>query len=196
MRPTRTATATLVALLLVAALATPASAGQHVRYAGEQSTGERVRASVLQRDGGRWYLQRLGFSSVDIVCEEGQTETFGIGFGFGTRRTPGYRVDGGRALDKEYRSGFFEDVSFLYARLTGTFRWLRANGTMVFSLGALTDDGGDSQICTSGEITWTAERAGSRPARLTAASMPEGVGFIRLRLNGRGELEVAEFVEP
>jgi hypothetical protein len=193
----RTIGLTVAALMLSLVLAIPASAGQLIKYEGEQSTGEPVRARVLQRDSGRRFLLDLGFSRVDVVCEDGSSATWDIRFDFTGRRSPGHRVDGGRALDQEYKSGsVISGVSDLYARVTGAFRWAAADGTLIFSVGALTEDGSDSQLCTSGEITWTAERTSATPARLTAGSVPDGVGFIKFQATGRGELEVARIVQP
>jgi hypothetical protein len=70
--------------------------------------------------------------------------------------------------------------------VTGTFEAVAAR---------FTHDHQDTQICTTGPLTWSSERTGSSAARLTAANVPDGMGFTRGRVTD-DVAEVVKRIEP
>jgi hypothetical protein len=144
--PKRPALAFCMAVVLVAAVAGPALAGQLIIYRGETSAGEVVAARVLRRDSGRRLLTKIAFQRLVVTCEEGPGDEFGVAWVFGTP-APRLAEDGSFSIDE--RSSL----------VTGRFRWARGDGTIEISY---PQDGG---TCTTGELTWTVARARSLPVK-------------------------------
>jgi hypothetical protein len=116
-----------------------------------------------------------------LTCEDASTENFGISFGFGTGRRLG---DDGSFEFHELSTGIFG----LAFDIDGVVRWGSAEGTLDVSIAALTDDGGDAQLCTTGLVDWTADRLVSGAARPLSA--PDGVTMVRIDRDG--ELRVID----
>jgi hypothetical protein len=121
-----------------------------------------------------------------LTCEAATTEDWSIGFGWVPR---GERIqdDGQFSVEIDFGQEFLE--------LEGDIDFGRASGTVEWTIARLTEDHMDSQICTTDELTWAADRTGSRPARHTAASVPEGTGFMKVRVTD-GVAKVVKRVEP
>jgi hypothetical protein len=183
----RVTAAMCLTLSLLPALASPALAANQISYRGRTSAPpeNRIRLRVLKKDNGRRFLNRA-FIDLTLICEDATTEDWSIGFGWGGRGEP-IQSDGQFSLQYDFGSDFFG--------LEGDINFGRASGTFEFAQARLTEDHMDSQVCTTGELTWTADRKGSRPARPTAADVPEGTGVMRLRVTD-GVAEVVKLVEP
>ena len=132
---------------LVLALALPASADNEIQYRGETSQDRTLSLNVEKRDSGRRsaYLR----IRVHTTCEDASTnyEAWGILLG---------RLDEDGSFDVTRRYGGTFEVWY---HIAGTIGFRSAEGTVEFRSGSLTD-GPDpqAQLCTSGELTWTAER--------------------------------------
>ena len=181
--PSRTAVSTFVALMLAVILAVPASAGQIISYRGTTSADRpnRIAFKVLKRDNGQRLLRSLSVHHT-LTCEDGTTIRYWIGFGW----SPGVRLS---------EAGEFSYDAGQYFAVEGVIGFRKASGTFESVWARLNDDHTDAQVCTTGELTWTAERADSRPARLTVANLREGTGFTKVRVTD-GVAEVVKLVEP
>ena len=176
-----------LALSLLPVLASPAFAAREVIYRGRTSAPpDNPSASACARR--RTVVDFFNGVGVDltITCEDATTELWSIGFGWAGRGDP--IQEGGRFFVQfEFGGEFFA--------LEGDIDFGQASGTVEWTVARLTQDHLDAQICTTGELTWTADRKGSRPARLAAASVPDGTGFLRVRVTD-GVAEVVNRVEP
>ena len=186
-RLSRVTAAMFLALSLLPALASPASAANEITYRGRTSApaDNRIHLRVLKKDNGRRFLTRLDVEFT-TTCEDATAETWGLGVSWVRRGEP---IDS----DGEF-SVQFDSLGDFFA-FEGDVDFGRASGTVDFLYARLTQDHADSQICTTGELTWTADRTGSRPPRLTAASAADGTGFMKVRVRD-GVAEVVEIVEP
>ena len=132
---------------LVLALALPASAGNEIQYRGETSQDRTLSLNVEKRDSGcpSAYLR----IRVHTTCEDASTmfERWGILLG---------RLDEDGSFDVSRRGdGWFD----YWYHIAGTIGFRSAEGTVEFRVGSLTDEPDpQAQLCTSGELTWTAER--------------------------------------
>jgi hypothetical protein len=184
---TRTLGPILIALSLSVVLALPASAARIITYRGETSAAKpnRVVLNVLRKDNGRRFLRNFGFIYT-LTCEDASTETWVTTWGFGR---DGRRLGDGGEFSFHWESPF-DDLA-----VEATVGFRHATGTFEAASPRFTDDHQDTQICTTGPLTWTAERTGSRPARLTAANVPDGMGFMRVRVTD-DVAEVVKRIEP
>ena len=81
--------------------------------------------------------------------------------------------------------GEFED-SATYVRVDGTIGFRHGNGTYLLSTAEVTADGTDSQLCTTGELTWTLERVPQTRAKPSAMNLPRRGNYLKLSItNGR-----------
>ena len=132
---------------LVLALALPAFAGNEIQYRGETSQGRTLSLNVEKRNSGRRYAYlRIRFHT---TCEDASThyQRWGILLG---------RLDEDGSFDVSRRSGGTFDYWY---HIAGTIGFRSAEGTFEFRQGGLTDEPDpQAQLCTSGELTWTAER--------------------------------------
>ena len=171
---------------LLPALATPASAASEITYRGETSAppDNRIHLRVLKKDNGRRFLDRVRVD-LTIICEDAATEDWSIGFSWGR---PGEPIESDGLFSFEF------DLSgeFFFA-IEGDVDFGRASGTVEFLVPRLTQDHMDAQICTTGELTWNANRTGSRPARAIATD--DGTGVLRVRVTD-GVAEVVKLVGP
>jgi hypothetical protein len=186
-RGRRPAASICLALMLSGVLAGPASAARMITYKGETSAPpqDRIGLAVLKKQDGRRFLNGAGVVFT-ITCEDATTEDWAMGFVYAG---PGERLqeDGQFSVSFDFGQEFFA--------LEGDIDFGQADGTFEFVAARLTDDHTDAQVCTTGELTWTADRRRSRPARLTAATVPDGTGFMKVRV-AHGVAEVVKLVEP
>ena len=183
----RAAVSICLALSLLPLLAHPASAAREVAYRGRTSAplDNRIHLRVLKKDDGRRFLNDVEID-LTLTCEDATTEVWSVGVGWGRGGEP-IQNDGQFTVRFDFGQEFFD--------LEGDIDFGRATGTFEFVVARLTDDHMDAQICTTGELTWAAERKGSRPARPSASNVPEGSGFMRLRVSD-GVAKVVNLVEP
>jgi hypothetical protein len=132
---------------LVVTLALPASAGNEIRYRGETSQDRTLSLEVHKRNSGR----RFAFLRIRVqtTCEDASTdfERWGIRLG---------RLDVGGSFDVSRRGdGYFD----YWYHIAGTIGFRSAEGTFELRTASLTyEPDPQAQLCTSGELTWTAER--------------------------------------
>jgi hypothetical protein len=138
----------ILASVLVLASAAPASAATRVRvYRGETSQEHIIKFQVARTDAGRRYLRQMDARNLTATCEDGTTQSFGFGYGFGG---PYVRIAEGGTFS-------YEDVSSFSAfRLEGRLGSMSGEGTLSYTFPALTDDE-QAQVCTTGDLTWTVE---------------------------------------
>ena len=176
---TRTALAITVAILISLALALPASAEQLIEYRGETSAPSynRVTAFVLKKDNGRRWLQFIAIRST-LICEDATTFKSSGVIGIGRLDEDG---SFSRLIDDD--SGFQADF---YLRVDGTIGFRNGSGTYLLSTARVTSDGTDSQLCTTGELTWTVERVPHTQAKPFAMDVPRDRSYVKIRVaNGR-----------
>ena len=131
----------------VLALALPASAGNEIRYRGETSQGRTLSLNVEKRNSGR----RFAYLRIRIqtTCEDASTQFGRWGIRLG-------RLDEDGSFDVTRQGP--EDFDFWY-HVSGTIGFRSAEGTFEYRDGQLTDEPDpQAQLCTTGELTWTAER--------------------------------------
>ena len=181
----RTIVRSAVIVVVSLVLAAPASARQLIAYEGTTSapTFHRVRASVVKQDDGDRKLKAWR-ANVEITCEDMSTQRWRIGFG-------GYPLGPDGEFDVESLNG---EGSGIYIHGTGSLRWGRGSGTLELNVPALTADGQDAQLCTSGDLTWTVNRV-IPPTETPPPAVPDGVGVLELRVR-HGVAEVVKLVEP
>lgn len=136
----------LIAIVTMMVVAAPSAfAASSRRYEGTTSQGLRVWFELGRRADGSLRLERWEFKKAELSCDDGSVLVWGI---------PGSRQplhQGVVALDEVNPWGA--------THLHGTFRPRSAEGTFRYTVGALTDDK-QPQLCTTGELTWTADRTG------------------------------------
>jgi hypothetical protein len=150
------------------ATAAPAHAISRFReYKGETSAGRRITFVVQKSDAGR-FLREFDIRTT-MTCDDQTTQEWVIGFGFASRQVP--------IVDRAFA---FDDVDpFMAVHLAGELGRLQGQGTVSIAVAAL-DASEQAQLCTSGDLTWTAEFVGWLPhARLadrgtTARIEPRG----------------------
>ncbi|HET6715136.1 MAG TPA: hypothetical protein VFI59_15700 [Actinomycetota bacterium] len=179
----RTVASIAAAFVVSVALALPASAGQLIRYRGETSAPSynRVKAHVVKRDSGRRVLEYIAINFT-LTCEDATTQEVIAFIGIGRLAEDGSFA---REINRSGRG--------LYVRVDGTIGFRDGNGTFLFNLARLTEDGSDAQLCTTGELTWTVERTNAEPAKW-AVDIPGGNGLLRVSVSD-GDHEVVKLME-
>ena len=157
-----------LAITAVLVASSPASAARLRTYRGQTSAGTKIAFLVRVADDGRMSLKEMGFK-VEMVCDDASTIEYGTGWGFG-----------GIGVRFEGRSLTFDHAFWSEAlHITGVFRPQTADGTFKNTQASLTDTE-QAQLCTTGDLTWTANRVVA--ARETHLSS-RGVDVIH-RVNG------------
>jgi hypothetical protein len=149
--------AVLVATL-GATFTVPASAAWLlIRYRGETSAPNfnDVELKVLKRDNGTRAIFQMSLET-RVKCEDGSSDAKGMGTG---HREPIAR-DGSFEFTTA-DAGFRDDHRHI--RIAGQIGFRRGSGTFIYNEAALTNDGSDAQLCTTGDLTWTVERVGISP---------------------------------
>jgi hypothetical protein len=133
--------------LLVLTMAVPAHAAPTLRlYRGETSQGERIMLRVARLNDGR-FVQTVGVSHITLTCPDQTTIEFGFGYGFARRMVP--ITDGAFSFDDVFWESAFH--------IAGELGPLQGQGTMSRAMAVITPDEQSSQLCTSGDLTWTVE---------------------------------------
>jgi hypothetical protein len=155
--PRRTTLTIVIALVVVGALALPASAAQVIKYQGKTSQDLGITLRVLKKDNGRRFLQSF-LVGADLECEDGSTLQYGFGL---AHPPPGRRLapDGGFELGRPFPT---RGPTSLHAE--GVVEFGAASGTVELRVRRSTARG-DSQMCSSGVLDWTAERRKATPAK-------------------------------
>jgi hypothetical protein len=173
-----------LALVVSIMLATPAFAARNISYRGETSapSWHRIGLGILKKDDGRRFLQVLTLRYT-FTCEDATTERWETFVFWGGR---------GMRLDENGAFSFVIDRPDAYFSMSGDVGFREADGMVEIITARLTDDQSDTQLCTTGELTWSAERTDARPAR---AVVPDGTGFMKLRVTDSGA-EVVQVIRP
>lgn len=154
----RLAVLTLVIISLVL-MSSVASAARFRAYRGRTSADTSIGFGIRISDAGRMSLKRLHFEA-DLMCDDDSTLGFGSSWWFGGA---GRRLDGRRLTLDEYGGS---DA----LHITGVFRGSSADGTFRETQAWLTETE-EAQLCTTGDLTWTAHRV---PRDRLAALVPSG----------------------
>ena len=159
-----------VAAIVSVALAVPASAARLIEYRGETSAPSynRVVAYVLKKDNGRRLLRFIAVRST-LACEDATAERYHFIIGIGP-----LGEDGSFAREIHDR-----DFGY-YLRVDGAIGFRSGSGTALFNKAALTQDGSEVQLCTTGELTWTVDRTDSWHAK-PALDIPGGRTYLEVR---------------
>lgn len=145
-----------VALMIVVPfLAGPASAREKGirRYRAELSDGQFLRFRTV-RDDGRRRLDSLFFGEsretlgLQLTCEDGSTRESETG---GFSQWPWFFEGDTVTVDEV-------EPPYLALHLAGTFQPDSASGTFRFNEVVVDQQVTSAQICTTGDLTWTAER--------------------------------------
>jgi hypothetical protein len=155
--PRRVVLTLVVIGLVVAAGAVPALATGLIEYRGRTSQDTPVRLYVITKENGRRFLRGFLMRGFDTTCEDATVERFSVTHG--TRQN--LRDEGTFSIDQRQS----DLLSYRY-EAQGTVGFKAATGTFEFLYASLTDADG-SQVCTTGEMTWTADRF-RRTSRLAA----------------------------
>lgn len=139
-----------LALVAVLTLPSSASAARVRTYRGETSAGTGIGFQIRIDERGRMSMKDLTFRA-ELACEDGSAIKYWSGWSFGGA---GLRLQGRRLT--------FDHVFYSEAlHVTGTFRARTAEGTFENTWASLTD-AEDAQLCTTGELTWTADKVSRR----------------------------------
>lgn len=155
MRRHAASTAILVIVLVITA-AGPAHAATRLRvYRGPTSQDQTIAFRVVKNDHGRFITElRMRFT---LTCEDATTQGWGMGFGFG-----------GHGIPITEKAFVFDSVDpFQAVHLSGQLGWLHGEGTLSVAIPALTTDE-QSQLCTTGDLTWQADYVGTITRSRTA----------------------------
>jgi hypothetical protein len=157
----RTVVSTAAVVVVCLALALPASAATLIEYRGDTSASSwnRVVAYVLKKENGRRLLRFIAIRST-LTCEDASTQKKSYIIGIGPLGKDG-------SFEREITAVEFDDDT-LYLRVGGTIGFRSGSGTALFNRAALTQDGMDAQLCTTGELTWTLDRVGAEPVKPSA----------------------------
>lgn len=169
MRIVRLLALTVVMLAIVAAFAPAASARRVITYAGETSapSWNRFEVTVVKKDSGRRLV--IGFRMrYTLTCADASTERWESW----SQHWPGTPLGENGEFSDEQDS--FDE----YRRVDGVVSWAQASGTLEIVVARLTDDHTDSQLCTTGELSWTTDRESSRRALPT---LRHEAGVVRTR---------------
>lgn len=138
---------TSIALIsLVVSNSSPASAARLRAYRGETSAGTRIDFLIRVADDGRLSLKEM-YLRIELLCEDASTIEYRSWWGFGG---VGHRLEGRRLrLDLVFGPEALH--------VAGVFRSQIADGTYMDTQATLTD-AEEAQLCTTGDLTWTADR--------------------------------------
>jgi hypothetical protein len=145
----------LLAAGLVLALALPATAGQIITYRGRTSQDRLVEIKVLKRDSGRRFLRSF-YVRASAPCDDDSVLRMAVG----VQPRPVQRL----GEMGEFELGQPPDRVRLVAvglHAVGVVEFRQAAGTA--ELVAVESDA-PGRTCETGELDWSAERRGIRPA--------------------------------
>jgi hypothetical protein len=128
---------------------------------------------VEKKDDGRRWLRFMAVRST-LTCEDATTFKSSAGIGIGR-----LGEDGSFSRVIESEGGFGADF---YLRVDGTIGFRHGSGTYLLSTAEVTADGTDTQLCTTGELTWTVERIPQSRATRSAMNVPRGGSYLKLRV--------------
>jgi hypothetical protein len=181
MRTTRRTIAMVIAALTLSVmLATLAGAAERIiTYKGNTSAATpTIRLKVLKRDDGRRFLTRLRVRHT-LTCDDASSFESIIAIWFG-----GIRLGEAGEFSWQFPPAGQDEPWTSFFAVEGAISFRNASGTVTEVQAVLTDDHTDSQVCTTGDLAWTAERTASRPARPPAARTTDGTRVTKIRVSG------------
>jgi hypothetical protein len=171
---------TVVALTLTVATLTSGVASAAIRrsYFGKTPQNGYAYGETTTREG----RTKLNFAFVEpiiMTCEDSSAFVWGFGFFSDSRR--GTPLGSDNRIDLEYR-----DVVSM-ARFGGRFWPGHARGVVDLTLAGL-DATDQAMLCTSGEVSWEADRVRVRTRSSLEASKLDGI--TRMRVTQDGDVRV------
>ncbi len=139
--------AVLLVVPLVAGSASAAEKGLR-RYRAETSDGQFLRFRTVRDEGGRRLDGAFFEDGFQLACDDGTTQPWG---GAGFSQWPWYFEGQTVTVDEWY------ELATSALHIEGTFGPASASGTFRYTTVFLTDDE-TARLCTTGDLTWTAER--------------------------------------
>ena len=115
-------------------------------YRGQTSAGTKIAFVIRIADDGRMSMKELHLQ-VEMTCDDATTLDYGSVWWFGG---VGPRLDGRRLT---YDAVYGPEAT----HITGVFRATTADGTFKTIQAWLTDDE-QAQLCSTGDLTWTANK--------------------------------------
>gem|GEM_PF-4625515 len=135
----------VVVLSLVGASAAFAAGKPHV-YRGRTSQDLRIQFALVKNNHGALLMREVQMG-ITLTCEDTSVQQWGLGIG----TYPGERLSGHDLT--------FDSVDTSMAiHVAGTFKRDAASGTLTTNLAAL-DANEQAQLCSTGDLTWTAHRS-------------------------------------
>jgi hypothetical protein len=155
----------LCAFTIVSTVATTAAqAATARRYDGTTSQDRRLVFILRKADDGALNLKVVDVKRFVLTCEDYTTQIWGVTWFWGGRGLP---------LDGRDLNLYENDGQSAFA-IQGHFGAEHATGTLIrFTVASLTDDE-QAQACTTGDLTWDAERVSRAPqveARMAATGV-------------------------
>jgi hypothetical protein len=130
---------------------------------------------------GRTKLRYMFIEPIIVACEDSSTFVWGFGFFSGSRRGTPLGTD--KRIEIEHR-----DVTSV-TRFEGRFWPRHARGAVDLTLAGL-DTNAAAMLCTSGEVTWTADRVRVRFLSDASFDASRLDGITRMRLTEDGDVRV------
>ncbi len=148
----------LACLLVISLLAGPASAAiKGVRlYRAGTSDGQSMRFRVVRDERGRRLGGVIFGQDFQLPCDDGTTVSLSRGF-----RSPQWFFEG-RTVTVDY--WYEQDIIAMH--IVGTFGPATASGTFRYTEALLNEDE-TTRLCSTGDLTWTAERIYPTPGTST-----------------------------
>jgi hypothetical protein len=142
--------AIVVGMMLVAGSVFAGSAsaglGKPRVYEGPLGDGETIEFDLVKRPDRPLAMREVEFSA-ELLCEDGTSQAWGVGLGWGggLPRLPSHALD----LD------LVDPFSAIH--IHGKVQAVHGEGTLSYAVAALTADE-TAQLCSSGELPWTVTR--------------------------------------
>lgn len=161
----------LIVSLIAASMAIASGPGAGPRiYEGKTSQDKRLAMGLKKRSDGSLLLKGMLFRTLVLTCSiDASTQRWGIQYGFGR----GLRLDG-RTLD------FHDHDPFAALTVQAKVKATTVDGTLLrFTVAALTEDE-QPQVCTTGDLTFSAQRTvPAPPMRSVTGSSERGPTLVR-----------------
>ena len=170
--------AVIAVMMVLAATAVPASAATKTRtYPGRTTQDKRIRFVVQTTDSGRRFIHSARYF-VTLTCEDATTQEWGVGWSYSRR---------GVELDEQDRFALDDVNPDMATHLAGRIGHRQGSGTLRVTIPALTETE-DAQTCTTGDLTWTVERAPVVVPARTSTSSAGLDGRVTFRVAGDGSV--------
>jgi len=163
-------TAIVLGLVLVAGSVFAGSAsaglGKPLVYEGPLGDGQTIQFKLVKRPDRPLAMREVEFSA-ELRCDDGTSQSWGVGLGWGGRlpSLPSHALD----LD------LLDSGTALH--IHGKVQAVRGEGTFSYTIAALTEDE-TAQLCTTGELPWTVTRTVPPVENASAPTTLQVVRFV------------------